>query len=193
MSEQKKLQTDHVRILLDYDPETGELTWRERAAEWFSEGKRPQAVMAKIWNKQFAGKRAFTALNGQGYLHGSFLQRNYYAHQVAWTHFHGAFPESPIDHIDQVKTNNRINNLRVVEPWENQRNLRLLKNNKSGHPGVGWVERDQRWYARVTVNDKPIHLGYFEQKEDAIAARMAANEKYMFHENHGKDHSKLIP
>jgi hypothetical protein len=47
-------------------------------------------------------------------------------------------------------------------------------------------KRDQNYQARIKVNGKSKHLGYFKNKEEAIAAREAANIKYNFHENHGR-------
>jgi len=58
--------------------------------------------------------------------------------------------------------------------------IEIAKNNKSGTVGVSWSNSKQRWRAVITVNRKKIHLGFFENKERAIAAREAANRKYGF-------------
>jgi hypothetical protein len=55
-----------------------------------------------------------------------------------------------------------------------------LKNSKSGVTGVRWIEKRKRWQALVKVDKKQIHLGFFVDKDAAIAARQAANVKYGF-------------
>ena len=55
---------------------------------------------------------------------------------------------------------------------------RIQKNNTSGVRGVQWYEPSKKWRAVIGVNKKTIHLGYFENKKDAVAARKAAEEKY---------------
>ena len=58
--------------------------------------------------------------------------------------------------------------------------IELTNKNKSGIVGVCWSNSKNRWRAHITVNGKSIHLGFFEEKERAIAAREAANRKYGF-------------
>ena len=80
-----------------------------------------------------------------------------------------------IDHIDGDRTNNRIENLRLATKAENGWNRQHLdKRNSSGFTGVYWCIRDQKWRARIKVNGKNIHIGYFTNKQDAIAARRLA-------------------
>ncbi|WP_019156822.1 HNH endonuclease [Robertmurraya massiliosenegalensis] len=55
---------------------------------------------------------------------------------------------------------------------------KLHKGNKSGHKGVMWMERRQKWRAYIGFQGKQINLGYFEDLEDAIKARQAGEEKY---------------
>lgn len=55
---------------------------------------------------------------------------------------------------------------------------KLHKGNKSGHKGVTWIEKRKKWTARIGFKGKQINLGYFTNIEDAIAARVAAEEKY---------------
>ena len=91
-----------------------------------------------------------------------------------------------VDHINGIRTDNRIENLREVTRRENMRNKRVSVANSSGITGVGWSSAKQKWRACIKVDGKFIHLGYFEEKRAAIAAREEANRKYGFHENHGK-------
>ncbi len=83
-----------------------------------------------------------------------------------------------VDHIDNNKSNNNINNLRWATNSQNQQNTTICKNNRSGTKGVRWIEETQKWRARIMVNGKDIHLGYFVNKDDAIniRAQKAQNE-----------------
>ena len=89
------------------------------------------------------------------------------------------FPETGVvDHIDKDKSNNRKSNLRICTIKENCRNRSKLKSNTSGTTGVTWHKRDKKWQSSIVVNYKTIYLGSFLNKEDAIKARLEAEEKY---------------
>lgn len=55
---------------------------------------------------------------------------------------------------------------------------KLHKGNKSGHKGVSWIKSRNKWRAYIGIKGKQITLGYFTNKEDAIKARITAEEKY---------------
>ena len=82
------------------------------------------------------------------------------------------------DHIDRDPMNNRKSNLRVATRQENNRNCSISKNNTSGIIGVAWVAKKHRWIAYVGMDYKRITLGSFENKEDAIRARLEGERKY---------------
>lgn len=83
-----------------------------------------------------------------------------------------------IDHINMNKLDNRKCNLRIADKKINSINRGLQSNNKTGCKGVYHDRRYGTWNARVTVDRKTIHLGTFPTKEEAIAARLAGEEKY---------------
>lgn len=85
-----------------------------------------------------------------------------------------------IDHIGgRYTTNdNRKSNLRIVNPSENTMNSTIRSNNKSGVTGVYWSKSHNKWCSSITVNYKKIHLGYFENFNDAVDARKKAENKY---------------
>jgi hypothetical protein len=83
------------------------------------------------------------------------------------------------DHIDQDTLNNCRNNLRLVNHSEQMRNKRTPKNNTSGVKGVYWHKSECKWIAQLKINNKIKHLGYFKDKNEAIAARQAAEQKYL--------------
>lgn len=87
-------------------------------------------------------------------------------------------PGMQVDHINHDKSDNRRNNLRVVSQNENQWNVGPTVQNTSGVKGVAWSKRSKKWVAYIYHRGKRYHLGYYDNKENAIAARRAAEEKY---------------
>jgi hypothetical protein len=72
-----------------------------------------------------------------------------------------------VDHIDNDRTNNCINNLRWATKTENGENRLKRKNTSSTYKGVHWAKREQKWHARITIDRKQKHLGYFDDEEEA--------------------------
>lgn len=180
----KNLTAVTVRELLHYEPETGIFTWRVRSEKWFTSN-----LACRLWNKRNANKEALTAVKSGGYRHGSILGVTYRAHRVAWLYHYGFWPSQYIDHVDGDPTNNRINNLRDVTKSQNNRNKRASSRCKSGCNGVTWCKQREKWLANIRIFDKTLNLGRYDDKNDAIAARKAAEIKHGFHPNHGRsDH-----
>ena len=178
-----KLSQSELWELLHYDPETGHLYWKERHAGMFEDSLIPERD-AKTWNKNFAGKRALSA-NVGGYGGGAIWGQPLRSHRVIWKMMTGNEPKI-IDHINGVKTDNRWVNLRNVDRKINSRNQAICKTNSSGFSGVNWSRQKGRWHARIKVNYRDLNLGFFDDFESAKRARIAANKKYGFHENHGR-------
>jgi hypothetical protein len=171
-----------VREFLDYDPETGKLTWQERDRKWFKSDHDFNS-----WNTRFAEKEAFTSINGRGYCNGAIFGKNYRAHRIIWLYMTGEFPEDQIDHINHDKTDNKWYNLREVSNQENCKNQSKSKNNTCGYTGIHWNKQNQKWIARINIGSyNRICLGSFDLLCEAVSARKAAELKYGFHENHGE-------
>jgi len=83
-----------------------------------------------------------------------------------------------VDHIDMCGCDNRKVNLRLATSGEQGINERFRSDNTSGIRGVCWYKQTGKWVAYITVNRKRKHLGYFVNKEDAIAKRLWAEYKY---------------
>lgn len=82
------------------------------------------------------------------------------------------------DHINRNPLDNRKRNLRPASKNENNQNHKKFINNTSGFSGVNWHKGLHKWHARITVENKRIHLGYFDNKRDAIITRLMAELKY---------------
>ena len=82
------------------------------------------------------------------------------------------------DHIDRNELNNRKCNLRPATQAENVINRSISKRNSSGIIGVRWINQRHKWKASIGVNKKEIHLGLFVDKDDAIVARLKAEQEY---------------
>lgn len=92
------------------------------------------------------------------------------------------FPNKIIDHIDRNPLNNRKSNLRLVTQKQNHHNFSKSFDNTSGYIGVSKSENKITWRSRIVYNAKEYNLGTFQNKKDAIIARLKAELKYF-----GKD------
>jgi hypothetical protein len=146
---------ERVRELLDYDSETGALTWRRPVGRW---GRIPAGSPAGV--VQSNGYRAIE-IDGVRYL----------AHRLAWLHAHGKEPSDAIDHINGNTLDNRIANLRDVEQAENCRN----QQRRAGRPvsGATYLARIGKWRANISDGGNKV-LGYFETQKEAEDAYDAA-------------------
>jgi len=179
------MDIDRVRKFVSYSPDTGVFTWNTATPDMFEDKIRTAEMLCRMFNGKFAGKQAFTAINGHGYKSAVIMGHRTTAHRIAWMIHHGVVPDN-IDHINGVKTDNRICNLRSVTKAENAKNMRLSVRNSSGHIGVRFESRRNKWAADIRVDRKLIFLGRFDEIEHALAARKTAEAKFFFHENHGR-------
>lgn len=165
---EEKITYKEASEILMYDPCTGFLHWLKtnRAHE--------------------AGDRAGGFNKNNGYIQINICGRIYKAHRVAWLLFYGKFPREFIDHINQVRNDNRIVNLREADKLVNSKNTKLRSDSTSGITGVRWSKKNKHWQAFVYDDKKYIHLGGFVGKFDAACARKSAEIKYGYHENHGR-------
>jgi hypothetical protein len=152
---------------LEYNPIDGIIKW-----------KKDKCRMKK---GMIAGYKTKT-----GYTNIIFNRKSYKAHRIAWVLYYGDISDMQIDHINHNRSDNRLCNLRCVTQQENKKNKSLQKRNKSGHTGVYWSQIKNKWYAVIGVSGKQICLGHFVNKNDAVTARELAEERYLFHKNHGK-------
>ena len=162
-----------LKEVLHYCPETGVFTWL------IGRPGRRKGSEAGCVNR---GKHS-----GKSYRHVGVHNRDYLAHRLAFLYMTGDFPEDQVDHMDGNGLNNAWSNLRAVTGAENSKNIRKCANNTSGTTGVYWDRRKRKWQVKIKLPGLYKSLGYFHNKEEAIAARKAAEVFYGFHENHGTE------
>lgn len=172
MADQALPSPDILRQLLHYDPDTGALIWRKRISD-------PR------WSRRWAGQPALSSQHPEGYLKGAIFARHVLAHRVAFAMYHDRWP-TLVDHINGMRSDNRIANLREVSLSENRMNSKRPVTNTSGHMGVSLCKATGEWWACIRVGGVTMSLGYFKDKSDALAAREAAEKMHGFHENHGR-------
>ena len=100
-------------------------------------------------------------------------------HRVAWLITHGEWPGGVIDHKNQKKLDNRLENLRDVTRQANTQNNRLRKTGKkygSSLAGANWDAHAGRWKSSICVNGKHRHLGRFDTEQEAHDAYLAAKQ-----------------
>lgn len=175
-----------LQEVLDYDPSTGVLIWKYRPREHFSSDK-----SYKLWNTKRCGAKAFNIGCGRR-LYGMVDGERWFAHRIIWKLVYGSDPEL-IDHVDGNPFNNRISNLRSVDIATSNRNMSVPRRNKSGFIGVRKSDKSDRWVAFITFEGRRLYLGTFDNKTDAVAARVEAEKKFGFHPNHGRDQATLAP
>ncbi len=96
------------------------------------------------------------------------------AHRVAWAMHHGSWPPDQIDHINGVRDDNRICNLRLATARENCTNRAQPLSPTSGVRGVSWAKSCGKWLAQIKRNYKSYNLGYYDAIEEASAAYQKA-------------------
>jgi len=164
MKELPSLEYLNTRLSLDGD--TGVLTWKER------EDKK---ASVSSWNAKFAGKFAGAKQpNSSGYLSICIDNESYQTSRIVYFMARGEDPYGfQVDHINQVKVDNRPCNLRKVNNSGNQRITSLRKDNTSGIEGVSFCNTRKVWKAKL--GDK--HLGSFKDKTDAVYLRYYSEQE----------------
>lgn len=176
----KEPSLEFFRECFSYNAETGEIRWKERP-----EGHFKTLRDHRVWNNKYPGQIA-GSIASNGYRQITLLGGPVKAHRIAWMLHYGVILNNAIDHINGVKDDNRIDNLRQVSDEENSRNKKRNFLNKSGVMGVTWSKADRKWRVRIGVSGKYKCLGSFVSLEEAISVRKKAEIELGYHENHGR-------
>ena len=139
-----QLTKELIESKYEYKPETGEFLRKHDV------------------NQYLAGNAAGSIKKSDGYIYIHFGQKAYAAHRLAWIVTYGESPKCDIDHINGVRNDNRILNLRAVNRSLNLHNSSARTRNTSGHKGIVYVPKGKRkWLAQVMINYKHYYIGVF--------------------------------
>ena len=149
------LTHEYLKEILNYNKNTGEFTW----------------VVDRTANKTkglIAG-----STTRYGYIRVSINRIAYKAHRLAWFYTYGEWPKEQIDHINGIKTDNRIDNLRDVTHSINQQNKQIHRN--GGLIGAHYHKSSNKWVSKINIKSKRINLVSFNTELEAHEAYKAAN------------------
>jgi hypothetical protein len=138
------LEQSLLHEMLDY--QDGQLVWKNKKDN-----------LAHL-NGKVAG-----CMHKSGYRQIKFGQTLYLAHRIMWIYHNGSIDENmQIDHINGVKNDNRIENLRLVTAQQN-----CFNRSRHKAKGYSWSKAAQKWQATIQENGKNKYLGVFVNEEDA--------------------------
>jgi hypothetical protein len=128
------------------------------------------------WGNRLLGKAGTEVgcIEPTGYRTTAIAGARFKIHRICWKIHYGTEPPPVLDHKDQNQLNNRIENLRAATTSLNGANRKLSQHNRSGCSGVCWVGSRQRWSAYIKVNGARKTIGWFADKDAAVAARIKA-------------------
>lgn len=163
---QERVKVEYLRENFQYNPVTG-YVFRLKKIRGF-DGK-----------DIVGGKHVLSGVNSKGYMTAKVLGKAYPLHQIAWYMHYGSMPERPmeIDHINRIKTDNRICNLRATTKRMNNKNKNFKP--KHGELGITWRKDVKRFVVKRRVNGKTVHAGFFEkhQLDEAKKAARSLDKK----------------
>ena len=150
------LTAQRAHDLFDYNPTTG-------------------VLVRKFWRGGRGGAGTTVGVKtALGYLQIRVDGRHYLVHRVAWLMTHGNWPAEQIDHIDRVRDNNKLSNLREATNAENLRNKGQYRTNKSGATGVHFNRQRKKWEAAFVIDGARKYVGLYRSVEEASEARAEA-------------------
>ena len=157
-----------------YEEESGKLFWKDRDVSEFKNDAYYRAWKTSYLNKEI------TKVDRDGYYRVALRGKEYKAHRVIWIMCYNEDPKKfHIDHINGIKNDNRISNLRKATSQENSRNhTRLSSHNTTGYRGIYKGNTEGSWVVRLQLNCKLTTVGTFYSLEEAIEARRNAVEKH---------------
>ena len=148
------MDQEYIKKLFDYDG--NDLVWKIQKANRLKVG-------------DVAGHIIGCECRSKGYRHIKIDGKVYKAHRLVWLWNYGIWPEYELDHIDGNPSNNRLDNLRPATHLENSQNRKTYSTNNSGHPGIGWYKKYNKWRMSIMLKGKML-CKYFDDYEEACQA-----------------------
>lgn len=106
--------------------------------------------------------------HSKGYRSISIAKEKYFVHRIIWLIENKKWPENQIDHINGIKNDNRIDNLRDVTNRENHQNKLIHKNGKLF--GCTYLKNRKKWQSAIKHNGKEVYLGTYDSEKQAHEA-----------------------
>lgn len=134
-----------------------------------------------IWKKSQRGLLAGTkagVIMKRGYVIVGVNSKRFYAHRLIWIWHFGEIKTEMVDHINGIRHDNRIKNLREATRSQNFQNKRISSLNKSGIKGISFSKDKNLWEAKVQLNKKVVFCKCFESKEEAAIAYEIESKKH---------------
>ena len=134
-----------------------------------SKGYTYDSETGKIHNrfgKEYKSKhKGYIIINGNNNFKGKV-----FGHHYAYYMIYGHVNFEELDHINRIRTDNRISNLRILTNQQNQFNTNAK--------GYYWNKAAQKWKSQIQVNGKQIYLGLFKTEEEARQSYLEGKKKY---------------
>lgn len=168
------ISVDYIRECFNADPETGVLTWRaDRPASHFASDQKARRYQALL-SGRLSGNAGTVNRNGYRIVGVNYGGKVFKlsAHRIVWALHTGDWPKLHIDHINRVRTDNRISNLRDVSHAVNMQNRAPSKDGSAGSTGVR-QRKGGRYAAYINNGGRQRHLGVFDTEAQAHAAYLA--------------------
>lgn len=170
---------EYLSECLVYGRNSGSFTWLRRPLEHFV-----SVSACNTWNAKNEGEQA-CKISTTGYQVINIDGVTLSAHHIAFVLLTGVKPKE-VDHANGIRSDNRWANIRSVSRSENTKNRKRRSDNTSGVMGVCFRKDNGKWRAKININGKRVTLGQFKTKEEAVTARLEAEKRYGYHENHGR-------
>lgn len=133
--------------------------------------------IGKVYNKITRSSRAIKddesgSIDNNGYLKTRFKKNEYTIHRLAWRLYYGEWPKKSLDHINGIKSDNRIVNLRECDHRTNAQNTHRHRNGKLC--GYWFDKKRNKIKSEIRIKNRVYHLGYHLNENEAYELYLKA-------------------